>query len=160
MQLDMFQTEALINNLNELSFEQCKNVIKHRKEHCYKPSFKQFAEDRGVNIDTLQHHILNGMCNKLFAPCMRGSKSDYKHVKPGQKAEAELAALKNAYSEAIEAGVVIKKTFNVSLNFERDQDIAHLRIRIRRCCLKEIRNSKKQKRPYVIHPDHSWVLQN
>lgn len=145
---------AICKSLHSMSFEDAKKTLVYKSRSFYDVSFKDFCETKGADYEHLTNVALNGVLAKVFLPCTRGSSSDYRGIKPGQRAEVLINELKEQYAESIEKGDIRNLSSKHFCDYELKQDLAYIRIRIRISVKNEIRLAKKENRKPVIHPDY------
>lgn len=151
---DRANQQAVFQSLHSMSFEEAKNACSYKSNSFYETSFKEFCKSKGVDYEHQSTVALNGVLAQVFLPCTRGSISDYRGIKPGHRAQALMNQLKAEYDECIESGSIRKLHSKLFCNYDKQQDIAFIRIRIRRSIKREVFVAKKENRIPVIHPDY------
>ncbi|MDP2564408.1 hypothetical protein [Pseudoalteromonas marina] len=151
---DRINQQAVFQSLFSMSFEDAKRAYPFKSVSYFNVSFKEFCDSKGVDLDYQSTVALNGVLAKVFLPCTRGSVSNYRGIKPGLKASALISEQKALYQQAIDNGSIIKVHSKRFCNYDTEQDLAFIRIRIRRSIKREMFLAKKENRDLVIHPDY------
>lgn len=147
--------EKMLERYFMMSRDEIKKTIPPIRQERFEPSFEVWCQQKhGVSVASLQHKVLNGMACDLFRPCLRGTRSDLKHIKPGQDAREQLDSLSRQYQEAIATGEVKVHVSYKDRDFTLISDVAHLNIVVRRSVQKAIRLNQVQN----VHEDHKEIL--
>lgn len=145
---------AVFQSLHSMSFEDAKNAYSYKSNSFFEVSLKEFCESKGIDFEHQSTVALNGVLAQIFLPCTRGSISNYRGIKPGHRAQALINKVKAEYEECVENGTIRKLYSKHFCNYEKEQDLAFIRIRIRRSIKRERMLAKKENRDPVIHQDY------
>lgn len=151
---DIKKRDALIASLCSMDFEMAKLAFTYKIESKPEMSFQEYCESKSVNYDYQSSLALNGVLSKVFMPCKRGSISDYRGIKPGERATALLNALSAEYKAKVDSGEIPTKKFSVPVDCNTEQGNASLRIAIRVSIRNEKRLAKREGRAPNVHSDH------